>query len=262
MSEPMFLCLFVVQLPLNIDKLLLRGFLIVAETEEVSIMEDLYRETTGKGLYEIVAKPKWATAVFYEGKLFEFAWCDYFRVVDGDNELMQSGFRVLVDGEIPQDGNLNAQHKVILQNIVKVRMVEVREELLKDFGFEDKYFYSSNIDRLAEMIMKIYERVCAGEFVGQYLDFIYVQEVAEILDVKMEKVLEVIAEKLRPEKKLDLNGMILWDYEKIARTRQIAFEKTGHRDLDRSDFGNWYCFVCKQGGDERDDPKEVPCLAD
>lgn len=224
-------------------------------------MEDLYRETRSKGLYEIVAKPKWAIAIFYEGKLLEYAWCDYFRVVDDNNEFVQSGFRVLVDGKEPQDGNVNAPHKTILQNIVKIRMVEVREELLKDFGFEDKYFYSSNIDRLAEMIMKIYERVCEGEFVGQRLDFIYVQEVAEILDVKMEKILEAIAKKLRPEKKLDLNGMILWDYEEIAKMRQRAFEKTGHRDLDRSDFGDWYCAACKQSGDERDDPKDVPCLA-
>ena len=225
-------------------------------------MEDLYRETTSKGLYEIVARPKWAIAVFYEGKLFEYAWCNYFRVVDGNNEFVQSGFRVLVDGERHQNDELTAPHKTILQNIVKVRMVEVREELLKDFGFEDKYSYFSNIDRLAEMIMKIYEKVCKGEFVGQYIDFIYVQEVAEILDVKMEKILEAIAKKLRPEKKLDLNGMILWDYGEIAKMRQRAFEKTGHRDFDRSDFGSWYCAACKQVGDERDDPKEVPCLAD
>lgn len=223
-------------------------------------MKDLYRETTSKGLYEIVAKPKWAIAVFYEGKLFEYAWCNYFRVVDGNNEFVQSGFRVLVDGERPQNDELTAPHKTILQNIVKIRMVEVREELLKDFAFEDKHFYSSNIDRLSEMIMKIYEKACKGEFVGQYIDFIYVQEVAEILDVKMEKILEAIAKKLRPEKKLDLNGMILWDYEEIAKMRQRAFEKTGHRDFDRSDFGSWYCAACKQVGDERDDPKDVPCV--
>lgn len=70
---------------------------------------------------------------------------------------------------------------------------------------------------LKEAILAVYDRVKAGEYLGQaYPSMIYAQEVAKLLDAEPAKLMGAL-EELFAEEKLDLNGMILTDYVRRFR---------------------------------------------
>ena len=63
-----------------------------------------------------------------------------------------------------------------------------------------------------EAILDIAERVDGGEYLGQWIhQLIYMQEVAELLNVSLEKI-EKYCKELRSEKKLGFNGRMLRAY--------------------------------------------------
>ncbi|MEA3249602.1 MAG: hypothetical protein U9Q03_04590 [Patescibacteria group bacterium] len=75
---------------------------------------------------------------------------------------------------------------------------------------------------IKEAVMDVQGRVKAREFMGQSSgSCIYAQEVARLLDYELDEILEACAE-LFVEERLQLNGMILWDYEvRLRFPRQV-----------------------------------------
>ena len=144
-------------------------------------------------------------------------------------------------------------------------MHEVYDELVRS-GMIDtialntvKSVDQMELKQVADIVEKIYEKVCEGDFVGQYQDFIYVQDIAEILQCSFETVLRAVETVLTPERRLSLNGFILADYKESEDQREMMYKATGHKDIYVSDFGYWVCRDCGKNGDDWDDPRSKKC---
>lgn len=219
--------------------------------------KDLYRQTRDdRG---IIRTPQWALGLDYDGKFYEFSWCKVSK--EDQPEFSMYDLRILVDDESKNFDNFRD-----LFNIVKkVRMKEVYDGYVESEMIETIVLNAvesvdqMDIEKVAVLVNDLYQRVDEGEFVGQALDMIYVQEVAEILQCDVRTVLKAIDEVLVPERRLSLNGMIMSEFKDPEIGRKIMEERTGHKDISISDFGAWHCAVCGKDGDDRDNPKDFEC---
>lgn len=115
---------------------------------------------------------------------------------------------------------------------------------------------------LADFIESLYLRSMEGEFVGQHDEkLLYVQQVASLVGCTAPALLFPAIELLSNEQRIALNGMILWDWQSIADSRDRAQKRTGHWALAVSDFGYWSCTACGKRGDDYENPADAACVA-
>lgn len=190
-------------------------------------------------MYQLKYTTLWEAAVFAAGKAGTALWQRIDVVETGlvDYRL------TLADDEGDQD---------LLEAGLEVRREQLRQEMdLPELG---------DVDSIADLFVDLHIRSMDGEFVGQRVaGILYVQDVAALLDGEMADVMPAV-EKLSAEKRLALNGMILWDWQEVAASREREFQRTGHHQLAVSDFGYWSCRACGQSGDDYTLPTDYPCV--
>lgn len=111
-----------------------------------------------------------------------------------------------------------------------------------------------------EIALKVIQKAWNHDYIGQYNDSygFYIQNLAEILKIEEMECYGVFA-KLEEKEQAGLNGAIIIPFEKQEEAFKMLEEQTGHKKLDRSDFGTWYCAHCGKFGDERTNPKDYSC---
>lgn len=119
----------------------------------------------------------------------------------------------------------------------------------------------SSPELLDDLIIDLYEQSTQGVYLGQISNnqLFYVQDLSQLLNFPNGFTLRKIDALIR-DKRIGLNGMILISYEQYAENKKKAEIVTGHKGFNSSDFGNWFCSVCNQDGDEYTNPREFPCI--
>lgn len=202
----------------------------------------------------LIYTPLWAMQYKYNNEVVDVAWC---RVHSTNSDFADYTVRIRVNREIVD----NYRNKHLFDTANTLRKHEVRNQLLSErevSTFGETFFKKEDI---ADATEKLWKRAGSGEFVGQFNStMIYVQEIAEILNLEMPKVLKVIDEIMIPQKRIGLNGMILTSWESQEEARISLERSTGHKNLSMSDFGYWGCSACGKHGDDYENPKDYSCV--
>lgn len=220
--------------------------------------KSLYRTTTSDS--GLVYTPQWFAAVLYDEKFYEFAWCKITK--EDKPDFVIHDVRVIIDRKIVN----KSDHKELFNLVKQIRMREVYDDFVDNGMIETitlnavKSVDQMDVEKVADLVENIYRRVDNGEFVGQYQDLIYIQDVAEILQCDFDTVLKAIETVLIPEKRLSLNGFIFSEYKDPAIEREAMYKATGHKDISVSDFGYWACRACGKNGDDWDNPRDFDCV--
>lgn len=141
------------------------------------------------------------------------------------------------------------------QDLLEAGLEVRREQLRQELVLPDP----ADVGAVADLCVDLYTRSVNGEFVGQTVaGLLYVQNVAALLNGTVADVMPAVAQ-LSADKRLALNGMILWDWQDVTDSHERQFQRTGHRRLAVSDFGYWSCRACGKSGDEYTVPTDYPC---
>lgn len=134
---------------------------------------------------------------FYQGNPVEYL-AELYDGVTGEHFLIRSG----------EDDALAAR---VISAATTFRRSELRSELTGTIGFWSDLAESGGIQDAVE---KLFDRSMTGEFLGQRSgnSYLFVQDIAEILGLDRSIVLEA-AEALERQKKLNLEGMVLIEFE-------------------------------------------------
>jgi hypothetical protein len=193
---------------------------------------------------------KWYVKLDYYGSEYLAAWVLYYSVADGHE--LGYWFMTYKNGE--ELSNFNDEGKMILNAARSLRESEVRSQYDTNKLHDAEY--------LSDTVLDLFNRHLNGEFIGQTSGSLYTQNIAWILNISESSAINVV-DMLRREKKIGLTGLILIPFEQDEGNRKYLESISGHKDFDRSDFGDWWsCRACGSMGDWEDGnkPSDFPCV--
>lgn len=116
-------------------------------------------------------------------------------------------------------------------------------------------------DNFDSVVVSLFNRAQAGEFLGQQNDHFYLQDVASILGFSF-PIIHTSVIKLEAQHRLGLDGNILIPWDERKANMDYGFASTGHKDYQISENGKkWWCRVCGSGGDfDELNPNDIPCV--
>lgn len=211
--------------------------------------KDLYRVIEEHG---VVKTPLWALGIDYDNDYIEISWCEdkYFNKFH-NKEVITYAPRIIINGEV-----VNFNSNIIYFSMAKqIRMKEIYDEIKKD----DSFFQLNEDKKIIKIIKDLFLKVEKGEFIGQSSSYIYVQEIAEILQLSNHYVLKLIEDNMIPKKEIGLRGRILITWKQYESDRIAQLKRTGHKNIQQSDFGWWSCSYCEKYGDEYSNPVDEKC---
>jgi ribosomal 50S subunit-recycling heat shock protein len=148
---------------------------------------------------ELLEREDWAFEVTVDGHAYRVVWLTYIRNTDGfeENHLVATRDGVSFHNDA-------SEVAAVVEAAVAYRTHQLKKERHVD--------YNAAID-YKQPILALARRAWAGEFLGQSpVNFLYVQRVAEILELGFIKTRE-LSEELAKEGKLRLVGNILFPYD-------------------------------------------------
>lgn len=212
--------------------------------------------TDGQAFVEndLTYTPSWSSRIIHDGIDVTVSWC---KIESHVHDVTTYGLHLSGADAYTPEG------RMAIAAAQQIRGVELRGEYSQILDFrinEDPRLGvdGSELKAIADIVYDLYLRA-STEFVGQVdANLLYVQDVANVLNIGRRGVLEAV-KTLSGQRKIGLNGMILWDWESVNQHRTRQFERTGHKALSVSDFGWWHCAACDNGGDEMTNPKDYSC---
>ena len=193
---------------------------------------------------------KWYVKIDYYGNEYFAAWVLYYSVADG-HEL---GYWFITYKNGDELSDFNDEGKMIRNAAASLRSFEVRAQ------YDEKIRYDFGL--LLDAVLDIVNRHLNGEYVGQLSGSLYTTTIADILNVSENQVFDAVSI-LRNKKKVGLNGFILIPFEQDENNRKYLEKISGHKDFDRSDFGDWWaCRACGNNGDweNGNKPSDFSCV--
>lgn len=190
----------------------------------------------------------WKLTITHNEATYTFSWQ---KETYGDNSVWLPRVTAADGSKVSEDMN----------NLIRSTAGAYRRAQLIHEKKAKNVFDILNESRVKEDIMDLIERAEDGEYVGQYnYGMLYVQEAAAALDISEMYAHENVA-KLIEEKRVGLSGNIFIPYEDYKNDLDELFEKTGHKQLFRTDV-TWHCKACGKTGwnDWEETPADFPCV--
>lgn len=139
----------------------------------------------------------------------------------------------------------------------------VANERIQELQVE--YAGATTDEGLLERAKQILTRVWGNEYMGQQRNsyYFYLETLADILALGMDDE-AFLFDGLHKAQFAGLNGAILVPFEEEKAAYEFLEKQTGHKKLEVSDSGNWYCDYCYNSGyndsETATSPSDVPCI--
>lgn len=225
----------------------------------------------------LVRKINWQLAIGFCGEKFVAAWVNTARPNDPDpnsNNLVV--FKEFAPDQLEeiQSGKHGRTVGVLVNPLadqVSAAAKAFAISQVRDLYPPAEYFYFPKKDKVGfggfpltsynDIVVDLFLRSQAGEYIGQSNQFLYVQDVAAILKFDFQETYKIVATEIA-NKRLGLNGNILISYSEMKADQEYLLKETGHRDYYVIDFtSEWGCKACGAFSSFDDDkgPNDIEC---